>query len=509
MAGKIVLVGAGPGDPGLITIRGRWWLERADVVVYDYLANPVLLEYAPAHAELYLAGKHGGGPRVEQDDINRLLVDKARLGKIVVRLKGGDPFLFGRGGEEMQAAIDAGIEVEVVPGVTAAIAVPAYAGIPLTHREWASAVSFVTGYEYEEKENAAVHWERLVDRGHTVVILMTQRQLRRNMEKLLRAGRDPQTPVAVIQSGTLAAQRVVLGTLADVADRAERSAIRPPALAVVGEVAALHPHLRWFECKPLFGKKIVVTRPRHTASGLVERLQVDGAQVLPCPTIEIVPPESYAALDTALQHPRNYDWVVFTSSNGVRAFLQRIRDLGLDLRAWHRVKIAAIGAETAAELRRCFLRVDLVPSDYRAEGLVEALIARGVKGQRILLPRAANARAVLPEELSRHGATVEEVCVYRSVLPRRIPQLAIVLESVRRGEVDLVVFTSSSTVQNFASLLASHGVAHEGLAAAAIGPITAETARTLKFNVVVQPSRYVVDALADAIVEFFRQCGGA
>jgi len=501
MPGKIVLVGAGPGDPGLLTVRGRGWLERADVVVYDYLANPVLLELAPPHAELHLVGKHGGGPRVEQEEIHRLMIEYARQDKIVVRLKGGDPFLFGRGGEEMQAAIDAGIDIEVVPGVTAALAVPAYAGVPLTHRDLASAVSFVAGYEYQDKDHPSVRWERLVDDGHTLVILMTQRQLRRNMEKLLAAGRDPATPVAVIESGTRANQRCVVATIANVAERAEQAGIRPPALAVVGKVVHLRERLAWYERKPLFGRRIVVTRPRQSAARLVERLEEEGAEVLPFPTIEIAPPTSYAALDEALQRPSDFDWLVFTSANGVRAFVRRLCELKLDLRTWHNARIAAIGTETAAELERLALRVDVVPEDFRAEGLAAALSEQDLAGKTILLARAEEARSVLPETLLRRGARVTEVAAYRSVLPARIPHGPYVLDALARGGVDLVVFTSSSTVRNFVRLLTEHGVEPTGLEAAVIGPITAETARALGFEVVVQPGRYVVEALADAIVE--------
>lgn len=503
MAGRIVLVGAGPGDPGLLTLRGKWWLERADVVVYDYLANPALLEGTRPDAELFLVGKHGGGPRVEQEEIHRLMIGHALRGKLVVRLKGGDPFIFGRGGEELEAAKNAGIAVEVVPGVTAAIAVPAYAGIPLTHREMASSVSFVAGYQDPQKSAPMVRWETFTDPGQTLVILMTQRQLRRNAEQLIAAGRAPETPVAVVESGTRAGQRTVTGTLADIAEKAEQAEIRPPALAVVGAVVGLRHRLQWFEQKPLAGRLIVVTRPRLQAASLIERLEAEGAEVLPLPTIEIVRPPSYVALDDALRRAQEFDWLVFTSVNGVRAFFTRLRDLALDIREWHRARIAAIGAETKAELERFALRVDVVPDDYRAEGLAQALLAHGMAGKRVLLPRAEGARAVLVEELARGGATVEEVVAYRSVMPRRLPQVAQLIEALEKERVDLVVFSSSSTVRNFVELLHVHGLSCTGLKCAAIGPITAQAAQASGMEVVVQPQQYTAISLAAALVAYF------
>lgn len=510
MPGRIVLVGAGPGDPGLLTLRGKWWLERADVIVYDYLANPVVLELARPEAELFLVGKHGGGPRVEQEEIHRLLLEHARQGKLVVRLKGGDPFIFGRGGEELEVAKQQGIAVEVVPGVTAAIAVPAYAGIPLTHRDMASSVSFVTGYQDPHKASPTVRWDNLTDPGHTVVILMTQRQLRRNVEQLVAAGRAPDTPVAVIESGTRAAQRTVLGTLADIAEKAEQAKIRPPALAVVGAVVELRGRLQWFEQKSLAGRLIVVTRPRMQAASLVERLESEGAEVLPLPTIEIAPPRSYAELDQALHRAGEFDWLVFTSVNGVRSFVARLQALRLDLRAWHRAKIAAIGAETKTELERLGLRVDVMPDDYRAEGLAQVLACHALAGKRVLLPRAEGARALLVEELSRCGAYVEEVTTYRSVLPSRLPQMPYLLDALQQRRVDLVVFTSSSTVRNFVHILHLHGLSCTGLKCAAIGPITAHAAKERGMHVVIEPEQYTAASLASAIEGYFAsQRGGS
>lgn len=502
MAGRIVLVGAGPGDPGLLTLKGQGWLQRADVVVYDYLANPRLLDHARPDAECVLVGKHGGGTRVDQDTINALLLKHARAGRTVVRLKGGDPFLFGRGAEEAAAARAAGIAVEIVPGVTSALAVPAYAGIPVTHRDWASTVVVTTGYEYPEKPELAVHWEELGRPGSTLVILMTQRQLRPNMERLIAAGRPADTPAAVIQWGTRAAQRTIVGTIGNLADLADHAALRPPAMAVVGDVVRLREELRWIESKPLFGRRIVVTRPRRQAGELAERLEDLGAEIVMLPTIEIAAPESYEPLDAALRRPGDFDWLLFTSVNGVAAFFERLSALDLDIRAWQGCKIAAIGSQTAATLRQRTVRVDLVPDDFRAEGLLRALLAQGVQGQRFLLPRAAGARDVLPIELKSNGGLVTEVTAYRSVSPSIGARNREAL--LAEGGVDLLTFTSSSTVHHFVALCGDHLpriVARSEIAC--IGPITADTARSYGMQVAVEPSIYTIQALTDAIVAHY------
>ena len=502
MAGKLYLVGAGPGDPGLLTLKGKRCLEHADIVIYDYLANPRLLDYARPEAERCLVGKHGGGARVEQETINTLLVEHARQGKVVVRLKGGDPFIFGRGGEEAEAARAAGVDFEIVPGVSSAIAVPAYAGIPLTHRQLASNVIFTTGYEYPSKMEPAVHWSELARSGSTLVILMTQRQLSANMSKLIGGGLDPETPVAVIEWGTRADQRTIVGTAATIAALANEQDIKPPALAVVGAVVRLREQLNWFERKPLFGRRIVITRPRAQAAGFAESLEAWGAEVIPFPTIDTAAPPSLAMLDDAIRRAGEFDWVVFTSANGVRVFFERLQTLGTDVRDWHRARFAAIGPQTARALQAYCVRVDTVPEEYRAEAVVAALVQIGVAGKRILLPRAAGARAVLPQQLREHGATVEDVPTYTTVLPRGAAhQLRDLLVC---GAVDLITFTSSSTVHNFVTLL--EGDIAEVLrhvTVGCIGPVTAETAHGYGMQVAIQPPTYTVDAFVDAIVQFY------
>lgn len=500
--GIVYLVGAGPGAPGLITVDGVRCLQRADVVIYDYLANARLLDYAPDAAERILVGKHGGESNVAQSVINDLLVEHAAHGKTVVRLKGGDPFIFGRGAEEAQALAEAGIPFEVVPGVTSAVAVPAYAGIPLTHRDRASSFTVVTGYEYPDKHEPAVHWDAVAQRGNTLVLLMTTRQLRANMDKLLAHGMPGSTPVAVIRWGTVAEQQTLVGTVATMADLVEPLGLHPPALAVVGEVVGLREQLNWYERKPLFGRRIVVTRPRAQAADFIERLEAAGAEVIPCPTIEIVAPRSWAPLDDAIRRVETFDWVVFTSVNGVRMFFARLQTLGRDVRVLHRARLAAVGPETARALAVRGLLVDVVPEEFRAEGVAEAMREAGLVGARVLLPRAAEAREILPVMLRAAGAAVDEVPSYETVLPRA--DSGAIGDRLQRGTVDCVTFTSSSTVRNFLALLGDQAAARlAGVAIACIGPITADTARAAGLTVAVQPAAYTVPALTEALVEYF------
>jgi len=504
MAGKVFLVGAGPGDPGLLTLKGRRCLTTADVVVYDYLANPRLLDHARSDAERLLVGKHGGGPRVDQDVINALLIERARRGLVVVRLKGGDPFIFGRGGEEAEALQAAGIAFEIVPGVSSAVAVPAYAGIPLTHRELASRVVFTTGYEQPGTAGDVVPWEGIAAPRTTLVVLMTQRQLAHNLQRLVAAGLPATTPAAVIEWGTWADQRTIVGTVADLAERAAAAGLQPPALAVVGDVVELRSRLNWFEAKPLFGRRIVLTRPRRQAGTFADALEAAGAEVVPFPTIETVPPDTYEPLDDALRRPAAFDWVVFTSVNGVDAFMTRRRALGGDIRAWHAARIAAIGPQTAQALTDLGLQVAVLPDEYRAEAVVAALREAGVSGGRVLLPRAARARDVLPRELQRLGATVEDVAAYQTVLPA-LPDTDAVRALFARGRVDLVTFTSSSTVHNFAAVFGADCPAVLGPApVGCIGPVTADTARGYGLTVAVQPTAYTIPAFTDAIIAYFR-----
>ncbi len=500
MAGKVYLIGAGPGDPGLITEKGKKVIERADVIVYDYLANPRLLSYAKPGAEKIYVGKKGGCHTLSQEGINQLLVEKAKEGKIVARLKGGDPFLFGRGGEEAEVLVEAGIEFEIVPGVTSAIAAPAYAGIPVTHREHTSTFSMVTGHEDPTKETSAISWDALAKIG-TIAFLMGMKNLPRICENLKKAGKAPETPVAVIQWGSTPRQRVVTGTLDDIVERVQRAGLGPPSIILVGEVVKLREKLSWFEKKPLFGKRILVTRTREQASQLVETLEQMGAECLEIPTIKIVPPESFEVLDEALRELESFDWVIFTSVNGVKYFFDRLFALGKDARAMAKAKVAAIGTATAELIKSYGLLVDLLPKEFRAEGLLEVLMKEDLSGKRVLIPRALEAREILPEKLREAGAEVVVAPAYQTIIPEEETEAA--RRAFREG-VDVVTFTSSSTAKNLLKMLGEE--AREllsGVVLASIGPITSETLRRAGFEPTVEAQEYTIPGLVKAIVDYF------
>ena len=503
--GKVVLVGAGPGAPDLIAMRGADALSRAEVVIYDYLVSPEVLRLAPPNAELIYAGKKGGSNKtIEQSDLNAMLIAHARKGRSVVRLKGGDPFIFGRGGEEAEALARAKISFEIVPGITSAIAAPAFAGIPLTHREHGSFVTFVTGHEDERKgERSRVPWKELAlaakNRG-TIVILMGTARMRATLERLSEAGLPENTPAGAIEWATTAAQRTVLATLGTLADACVRDKIGAPAVLVVGECAGLREHLKWAEKMPLFGRTIVVTRARATASDFAAALRRLGADIVQFFTIETARPKSFAPLDKAIARLDSFDWIIFTSATGVESFIERLKSLGRDIRDLGHASIAAIGPATASRLADYALRVAALPDEYRAEAIISAIGASQIRGKRFLIPRAEIAREILPETLREKGA--KEVVVapaYRTIKPKRA-DVERIRELIAAGAIDLVTFTSSSTVTNFCDLV---GKSAKGLKAAAIGPITAETARQLGFDVIVSPHEYTVPALAEAIREYY------
>jgi uroporphyrinogen III methyltransferase/synthase len=487
-----------------LTLRGRECLSRADVVVYDYLANAELLRFAPRAAERVFAGKHGAGPHLlEQEQINELLIMRARAGNTVVRLKGGDPFVFGRGGEEVEALAAAGLRFEIVPGVTSALAVPAFAGIPVTHRDWVSGLTVLTGHEAPGKRTSRVQWQHIATAGNTIVLLMGVTQLRANVAALLEAGLDPATPAAAIRWGSTPRQRVVRGTAATLAADVETGRLRPPVTVVIGEVVRLRDAMAWFEHRPLFGRRVVVTRTREQAGVLSAALAEAGADVIECPAIELVDPASWEPVDAALARLETYDWLVLTSVNGVERFFARLDASGRDVRALHRARIAAIGPETARALARRHLRADVVPDEFRAEGLVAALAGEDLRGRRFLLPRAAGARTVLLDELRAAGAEVDEVITYAAALPEdSVARLRAVLGA---GPLDVLTFTSSSTVTRFLELLerAAPGDGRARIAdatVACIGPITAATARDAGLRVDVVPDKYTIPALVEALV---------
>jgi uroporphyrinogen III methyltransferase/synthase len=502
--GKVYLVGAGPGDPGLLTLKGKECLETADVVLYDFLANPALLQYAPPSAQRIYVGRRGRGQYQDQTDINRLLIERAKEGHVVVRLKGGDPFVFGRGGEEAEAIAAAGIDFEIVPGVTAAVAVPAYAGIPVTHRTLASTVTFVTGHEDPTKPETQLEWPKLASASGTLVFMMGMKNLPSIVKQLLSEGRPSNQPVAAIRWGTKADQHTIVGTLGDIVAKAEH--LEPPTVIVVGEVVRLREQLNWFETKPLFGKRIVLTRAREQAREFSQLLAAYGAEPIEVPTIQIVPPASWQAIDGAVTRLNTYQWLIFTSVNGVRPFMDRVRAAGKDARALANLRLCAIGPRTAQELETYGLTPDIIPTEFQAEGIIAALTDLGIRGSRVLIPRAEVAREILPEQLRELGASVDVIPVYRTIAPA--VDVASLTQQFHDGRMAVVTFTSSSTVRNFVEVFGGRNAVKsllEEVVVACIGPITARTAEEYGLTVTVMPAENTVPALADMIVKYFQK----
>lgn len=503
--GKVFLVGAGPGDPGLLTLKGKECLSLADVIIYDYLANPAFLEYAKDHAEMIYVGKKGGTHTMGQDEINKLIVDRTKKGQIIVRLKGGDPFIFGRGGEEALELAGAGLDFEVVPGVTSAIAVPSYAGIPLTHRDYTSTLAFITGHEDPGKKKSDISWDKLATGVGTLVFLMGMGNLAYISESLISHGRSPDTPVAVIHRGTVSEQRTVVGKLQDIARLAQDDSISSPSIIVVGSVVCLREKLNWFEKRPLFGKKILVTRAREQASSFLNVLSGLGAESIEFPTIKAIPPQSWDELDRAIRALETYHWLLFTSVNGVKYFLERLGFLGKDIRDLKGLKIGAIGPKTAEIWHQMGIKPDLMPDEYRAEAIVASFKEWEIAGKKILLPRALQAREVLPEELKKMGAEIDVVPAYQTIKPDN--DTSRVREMLEKMEIDMVTFTSSSTVVNFMKMFEKDTQRLQewmsGVAVACIGPITAKTAQENELPVNLVPPVYTIEALTESIVDYF------
>jgi uroporphyrinogen III methyltransferase/synthase len=553
--GLVVLVGAGPGDPGLITCAGADWLRRAEVVCYDRLASPRLLDLCPPSAERIYVGKGPSAHAMGQEEINALLVRRCGEGKLVVRLKGGDPLIFGRGGEEADALRAAGMAYRIVPGVTAAIAAGAYAGIPLTDRRLAATVTFVTGHEDPTKDESNINYAALAG-VDTLVFYMGVGNLPAIAERLMANGRSGEDPVAIVAEATTPRQRTLTATLATVAGAAEEAGIRPPALTIVGKVVTLRDRLAWLEKLPLLGRSVLVTRTRKQASRLCIALAELGANVIEAPTIDIAPPEDWAPVDAALRgiagergplkkatgatrpgsvasgsgplkdptgatrpgsvasgsgplkdptgatRPGSvgsaYGWIVLTSPNGAQALVERMKTLGLDARALAGVRIAAVGPATADVLRRYFIEPDLMPEKFTTEALADALLNKcDVAASRFLLARADIATEPLADRLRSAGAAVEEVTLYRTVRPAAMSEEA--LTALRERRVDWVTFTSSSTVTNFLALLAGSGVDLAGVKLASIGPVTSDTLRAAGLTPAVEASVHTIDGLVEAI----------
>ncbi|HEV3393359.1 MAG TPA: uroporphyrinogen-III C-methyltransferase [Chthoniobacterales bacterium] len=498
-SGRVYLVGAGPGDLGLVTLRAKECMEHADVIVYDHLANPEMLGWARDAAEIIYAGKKAGEHALSQDEINKLLTEKARAGKEVVRLKGGDPFVFGRGAEEAKAIVDAGIAFEIVPGITSAIAGPAYAGIPVTHRAENSHVTFFTGHEDPSKLESAIDYSALAKLGGTQVMMMGVERLESITREMMGKGVRPDLPVALVRWATTGRQQTLTGTLENIARRAIEAEFEAPAVAVFGDVVGLRKHLNWYEQRPLSGKRIVVTRTRKQAGALTSQLRVLGADVIELPTIRIDPPTDLREFGELVQDAHTYDWIVFTSPNGVDAFFEMFFKLYDDAREIGAAKIAAIGPATAQRVRDFHLHVDVQPDEFVAEAVVgEFRKQGGVENLRILIARAEKARDVLPRELSKLGAIVDEASAYRTV-----PETRDITGARRRfleEGADLITFTSSSTVENFLAL----GLAWpKGIRVASIGPITSKTARDRGLKIDIEARRHDIEGLVEAIRKFF------
>ncbi len=500
--GKVYLVGAGPGDIGLLTVKGMKCLQKAEVVIYDLHLNAQVLNYINHDAEFIYAGKRGGHHTMTQDEINDVLVRKAEEGKIICRLKGGDPFVFGRGGEEAMVLARKGIEFEVVPGVSSAIAAPAYAGIPLTHRLYSSSFAVIPGYEDATKEESAIDWAKLATGVGTIVVLMAVKNLDMLVRKLMENGRGPETPVAVVRWGTRPDQRTLVSTLRDVVSEVKGHEIKPPAVVVVGDVVKLRETLKWYEDKPMFGQRILVTREHSTGFESLEEL---GAEVMEFPAIAIVPPADYDGLDAAIARIHSYAWIIFTSANGVNCFLQRFFEKERDIRDLKGIKLCAIGAKTAAEVGKYGMKVDLVPEEFRAEGLIKAFCkehgAKGLelKGMKFLLPRAEVAREVFPEKVKELGGEIDVPVAYRAVKPevhaKRLKRF------LKEGRITIATFTSAATFNNFVEIVGDDALELlKSVSIAVIGPVTAKAVEKAGLKVDIMPEESTIEAMVEEII---------
>ncbi|MBI4654011.1 MAG: uroporphyrinogen-III C-methyltransferase [Nitrospirae bacterium] len=529
MKGKVFIVGAGPGDIGLLTVKGLKCLQRAEVVIYDFHLNAQVLNYINHDAEFIYAGKRGGQHTMAQEQINQILIEKAKEGKIVCRLKGGDPFIFGRGGEEAEALSREGIEFEIVPGVSSAVAAPAYAGIPLTHRSYSSSFAVVPGNEDISKQESSIDWAKLAAGVGTIVFLMTVKNINIVCQRLVENGRSPDTPVAVIRWGTRPEQKTIVGNLKNIAELTREKDIKPPAVMVVGEVVKLRDTLKWYEKKPLFGYRILVTREH---SGGFETLEELGAEIMEFPTVEILPPEDWKELDNAINRVEFYNWLIFTSVNGVKFFFKRFFEHDKDVRDLKGIKICAIGTKTAEETRRYGIKVDLVPQEFNAEGLISAIAqsqsikeskyqsfkasdtmtlghsdtntaSELLKDLRFLMPRAETAREIFPEKIREFGGEIDVVVAYRTLKPqlhgKRLRRF------LKEGRISIATFTSSSTFNNLMEIMGED--AHEllrGVLIAVIGPVTAKAVEKAGLTVNIMPQQATVEAMVEEIIEWIK-----
>jgi uroporphyrinogen III methyltransferase / synthase len=491
---KVYLVGGGPGDPDLITWKGRKLLAIADSILYDNLVNERLLDLAPVNCERVYVGKKKSVHAFPQEEICAMMIERARRGLTVIRLKGGDPFIFGRGGEEVEALAAAGISFEVVPGVTSPLGIAAYSGIPLTHRNHTKIVTFVTGHDVH-----GIDWSK-VGQSETLVIFMGIFAIREIAAEIMRHGRSGDTPAAAVRWGTRPDQETVAGTLATIADRIEEARIKPPATVIIGEVVALRDKLDWFESLPLFGRRIVVTRAAEQAAELSDRLRALGADAIELPVISLAPSADSAPLDRAIENLASYDWLIFTSVNGVRFFLNRLDQSRYDLRSL-KARICAIGPATRKAIEDLHLKVDLMPEEYVAESLIKAFADTDLAGKKVLLPRAAVARDVIPEELAKLGAQIDVVEAYRNVVPPNAAARAHAIFSAEK-KPDWITFTSSSTVKNLLAVAGREVL--EGVRIASIGPVTSATICAHGLQVDVEAKQFTLDGLVEVILAFYQ-----
>lgn len=492
--GKVYLVGAGPGDVKLITLRGLELIQKADVIIYDFLVNKELLTFAKNDAEIIYVGKQASKHELPQKDINSLLALKAKKIETVVRLKGGDPFIFGRGGEEAQILAEQNIPFEIVPGITSAISVPAYAGIPLTHRDFASTVAFVTGHEDEKKTESTIRWDELATGPDTLVFLMGVKNLKTIKDKLIAGGRDPDTKASLIQWGTLPKQKVITGKLGDIDTVAKKAGIRPPAIILVGNVINLRDQLQWFERRPLFGKKIAVTRAPHQSLKLGELLTEKGAELLYCPTINIQPIMPNKKLSQAIKGIDKYSCIIFTSTNAVSLFFETLYATNRDARSLANIKILPIGEATAALLKSKGIIPDGMPETFTGEGIIEILKTMEIRGKSFLLPRAEEARDIIVTFIRDHGGACDVIPIYRATLPKKAVPLV--------ETPDIITFTSSSTVKNFIALYGKNALRDSTIAS--IGPVTTRTLNDQGFSAHIEAKRFDIPGLVDAIEEHFK-----
>jgi uroporphyrinogen III methyltransferase/synthase len=513
--GKVYIVGAGPGDISLLTVKGLKCLQKAQVVVYDFHLNAQVLNYIRHDAEFIYAGKRGGQHTMTQDEINRTLVEKAKEGKVICRLKGGDPFVFGRGGEEAEELAKEGIEFEVVPGVSSAIAAPAYAGIPLTHRLYSSSLAIVPGYEDITKQESSIDWAKLATGVGTIVFLMTVKNISLVCKRLIENGRSPETPVAVVRWGTRADQTTLVGNLGNIASLVKDNDIKPPAVMVVGDVVKLRETLQWYEKKPLFGQRILITR-EHSAD--FEKLEEMGAEIIEFHTIRIVPPDNWTEMDNAIKKIESYNWLVLTSANGVKFFFQRLFEKDRDIRDLKGIRICAVGAKTAEAINKYGIKVDLVPGEFNAEGLISAIAqkckstekqtsslphfrASALKGVRFLLPRAEVAREILPDKIRELGGEIDVVTAYRAVKPeihgKRIKRF------LKEGRITIATFTSAATFNNFMEIAGEDADSLlKDVAIAVIGPVTARAIEKAGLKVSMMPEEATIEAMVREIIQW-------